>query len=235
MNTIRNTTIALMLATLPLVGACSQQPDPPRATSSATAEPQTALGKTVASAIEEARHELETGNLDISDGVNIDFGKEGHHVEVGGDETANLPHAEITPQGDLLIEGKAVDVTPAQRAMLLDYRGQVIAVAEAGMEIGVKGADLAGKAMWEAVTGVLHGDTDGIEKRMEAEGRKLEAEARKLCMRLPAMLDSQERLAASLPAFKPYARMTAKDIDDCADGEGFAATDSGSGTGAAGE
>ena len=37
----------------------------------------------------------------------------------------------------------------------------------------------------------------------------------KLCKQLPGMLASQQALAASLPAFKPYARMTQADIDDC--------------------
>ena len=31
------------------------------------------------------------------------------------------------------------------------------------------------------------------------------------------MMATQQKLAASLPAFKPYATMTQEDIDDCAD------------------
>ena len=56
-----------------------------------------------------------------------------------------------------------------------------------------------------------------IEQRMEAEGKKIEAQARKLCNLLPAMLNTQQELAASLPEFKPYATMTREDIDDCLD------------------
>ena len=44
---------------------------------------------------------------------------------------------------------------------------------------------------------------------------------------LPALLSSQQALAASLPAFKPYARMTQSDIDDCGKdvkGKGVAVT-----------
>jgi hypothetical protein len=36
-----------------------------------------------------------------------------------------------------------------------------------------------------------------------------------ICTQLPAMLATQQRLAASLPAFKPFANMTQEDIDDC--------------------
>ena len=40
--------------------------------------------------------------------------------------------------------------------------------------------------------------------------------ALKLCALLPAMRDSQDRLAASLPEFRPYANLDQSDIDDCA-------------------
>jgi hypothetical protein len=124
-----------------------------------------------------------------------------------------------------VIGGKPVAATPEQRALLLQYRGQVIAIAEAGMALGVQGADLAGKALGETFTGLLHGDTDGIDKRMEAEGKRMEAEARKLCVQLEPMRQTQQQLAASLPEFKPYARLTREDIEDCGKGDGVAVTD----------
>ena len=66
-----------------------------------------------------------------------------------------------------------------------------------------------------------------FETRKEAEGKKIEAEAMKLCKQLPPLLASQQALAASLPAFKPYATMTQDDIDDCGKdtkGKGVAVT-----------
>ena len=40
------------------------------------------------------------------------------------------------------------------------------------------------------------------------------------------MMALQQRLASSLPAFKPYATMTQEDIDECGDGsDGVAAMD----------
>ena len=145
-------------------------------------------------------------------GFNINVN--GHEIHNKGD---NLPKAEITPQGDLLIEGTAVDVTPAQRQELLAYRGRIIGIAEAGMAIGGKGADLAGEALG-GVVGAIFGGKEGekaFEQRMEAQGKQIEAEAMKLCTQLPGLLSSQQALAASLPEFKPYARMTQEDIDDC--------------------
>ena len=80
--------------------------------------------------------------------------------------------------------------------------------------------------------GVIFGGDEAekdFEARMEAEGKKIEAEALKLCHRLPALLASQQTLSASIPAFKPYATMTQSDIDDCGKdvkGKGVAVTSS---------
>ena len=81
-----------------------------------------------------------------------------------------------------------------------------------------------------ALTDVSFGGKEGekaFEQRMEAQGEKIEAEAMKLCVQLPPLLASQQALAASLPEFKPYARMTQDDIDDCGKdvkGKGVAVT-----------
>ena len=170
------------------------------------------IGRHVDEAINKARAELRTKNISISDGFNINVN--GHEIHNKGE---NLPKAEITPQGDLLIEDKAVSITPAQRQQLLAYRGQILGIAESGMAIGGKGADLAGEALG-GVVGAIFGGKDGekeFEKKIEAEAAKIEAEAMKICTRLPGLMAGQQALAASLPEFKPYARMTQEDIDDC--------------------
>lgn len=159
-----------------------------------------------------ARKELREKNLVLNNGVHINVN--GHEVERPGD---NLPKAEITPQGDLLIAGKPVTINADQRQQLLTYRNQIIGIAEAGMAIGAQGADIAGKALQgvgEAIFGGEQGQKN-YEARMEAEGKKIEAQAKTLCTRLPPLLATQNQLAASLPEFKPYASMTQTDIDDC--------------------
>ena len=220
---------AALLAGLSLT-ACSEPPAPPAPPAppsppvAANDSPKSFIGRHVDKALDEARKELATQNISISDGFDINVnGHQVHHPDAG------LPKAEITPQGDLLIEGKAVSITPAQRQELLTYRARIIGIAEAGMAIGGKGADLAGEALG-GVVGVIFGGKEGekaFEQRMEAQGKKMEAEAMKLCTQLPGLLSSQQALAASLPEFKPYARMTQADIDDCGKdvkGKGVAVT-----------
>jgi hypothetical protein len=70
----------------------------------------------------------------------------------------------------------------------------------------------------------MHGNADEAGQHIDAEGKRLEADAKQICAQLPAMLDTQQRLAASLPAFKPYATMDQSDIDDCMKGHGTSVT-----------
>ena len=79
--------------------------------------------------------------------------------------------------------------------------------------------DLKARRAWlgEALKGVFTGNTDEIEKRVEAEASKIKASALKLCDKLPAMMASQQQLKTSLPEFAPYATMTQDDIKDCRD------------------
>lgn len=216
MNAKCSLVLALLVGT-PLLG-CSRPPPVSAAPSAPT--PQTAqanagqkgyIARQIDSAFEQARRDLESKNLPIH-GVNIQIGD--HRVSNKDDA---LPKAEISPQGDLLIEGKAVAINADQRRDLLAYRRQIIAIAEAGMAIGSRGVDIAGKAVGgipELIFGGEQAQKD-YEARMQAEGRKIEAAARQLCGQLPPLLAAQQRLAASLPVFKPYATMTQADIDDC--------------------
>lgn len=162
-----------------------------------TKEEKTEVSSTIHKAIAEARDDLRTKNITVS------------HED-------NLPKAEITPEGDLLIDGKKIPANPQQHALLLQYRADVLAIAEAGMEIGAQGAGLATKAVGEAFKGIFSGKSEqDIEKAVEAEAGKIKASAAKLCERLPSMMQSQRKLAAALPEFAPYASMDQSDIDDC--------------------
>ncbi|QIL20713.1 DUF2884 family protein [Thermomonas sp. HDW16] len=215
MKQIHSLALALFVSA-PLL-ACSEPPAPPAPPAAPAPpvamqdSPKGFIGRQVEKAISQAREELRTQNISISDGININVN--GHEIK----RNEGLPKAEITPQGDLLIEGKTVAITAEQRQQLLTYRGQITGIAEAGMAIGVQGADIAGEALSGAV-GAIFGGKDSekeFEQRMQAQGNKIEAEAVKLCAYLPAMLSQQQALAAALPAFKPYANMTQADIEDC--------------------
>jgi hypothetical protein len=162
-------------------------------------------------AMERARRELATKDIDID---HIHVG----HGEHGGSDS--LPPAAITPRGDLLIAGKPVTATPEQHTMLLEYRRQIVGIAEAGMDIGEHGANLGTRAAKEAIWGALAGKSDKeIEASIAPQTEQLKIAAMKLCQRLPPLLASQQKLAAAMPDFRPYATMTQKDVDDCGKGD----------------
>lgn len=211
MTTPRSLLAIALLATLPALAACGAG-DPAPAEDTRQAAPQSALGKAAAAGIAKAREELATKNITVGQ---IHAG-----VRRGDTPEPDRPKGEITPEGDFLIDGRAVAVTPAQRALLLEHRARIVEIAEAGMEIGIQGADLAARAATEALKGVFSGRSEQeIERRVEAEADGIKAAALELCDRLPALYQSQQELAAALPEFAPYATMTADDLEDCRDGQ----------------
>ncbi|WP_052772754.1 hypothetical protein [Luteimonas sp. FCS-9] len=162
----------------------------------------------------EARAELETGNLDVGDAVQ--FGRDRRR---GRDADATLPKAEITPRGDFLIDGRAVAIDDGQRHQLLAYRGLVIDIARAGIDIGEVTALAAVDAVDRGTFGLVFSALTGsLERRIERTVRQsVEPGALRICARMPALHAAQQQLASGLPAFRPYARMEAHDAETCRD------------------
>ncbi|MBD9369123.1 hypothetical protein [Xanthomonas sp. XNM01] len=183
----------LLVALLPMA-ACQPADTARSAAQQATAAAADAMGKTSRDAIERARRELADADIDVGEG-----------------ETK----AKISPRGDLLIDGKPVPVDETQRALLLAHRGNIVKVAEAGIAIGMQGANLGTRAAGGALKSLLGGNSEEFSKQMEAEGARMEAEAQKICDLLPDLLASQQAVAAALPAFAPYATMDASDVSGC--------------------
>lgn len=143
------------------------------------------------------REEMATKDLDIGKGQ------------------AGLPRAALSPTGDLVIDGKKVDLSDSQRALLLSYRSQIAGIAETGAAIGIQGAALGVEGMKEAAKAAMGGDKAGLEARMEAKAADIKLAAQSLCDRMPALLESQRAAAEAVPEFRPYATMDEKDVMDC--------------------
>jgi hypothetical protein len=216
MKPITFSTLALALL-LPLVacGQSGQADSQPGVADNAAQALKDANEKTspsmisgeIQKAMQEAKQELATKNIDVN-GVHI--GDRQHN------DNDSRPKAEITPQGELLIAGKHVAATPVQHALLLDYRKQIVGIAETGMDIGAQGADLGVTAAKQALWGALAGKSDkDIEASIKPQTDKIEAAAARLCQRMPDLLSTQQKLAAEMPEFRPYATMQQKDVDDC--------------------
>lgn len=194
--------VGALAAALALTACNADQAPTARAPAGATSAPLPIIGNAVSRALDRASEKLRTENITVS-----------NH-----DGSDTLPKAQITPQGDFVVGDKTVPVTVAQRKMLLDYRERLMAIATQGIAIGKQGAALGMRAAGDALAGAFSGQSDTqIRQQMEARTSGIKQAAATLCDQLPALLTSQQQLAAALPAFKPYATMTAHDINDCHD------------------
>lgn len=158
------------------------------------------------------RARLDTENLDLGDGLR--FGKADKDRAA---KRSTLPKGEITPGGDLLVDGQAVAVDAGQRRQLLDYRAQIIDLARTGIDAGERAAMLAIDATDVSLFRLIVGGLSGsLERRVEATvHREILPMVLQVCQRLPQLRDSQQALAASLPQFRPYATLEADDVDNC--------------------
>lgn len=147
----------------------------------------TAEGGTVDKALAEASRKLHEENLKLG------------HEGVGA-------KAELTPQGDLLIDGVALPLTDEQRGAALAYRKEVLDVADAGMAIGKQGAALGVEAAGLALRSLFNGGADEAQARIEAEAKKIESAALALCENVEGLKAAQERFASLVPEFAPYAK-----------------------------
>ncbi len=159
-----------------------------------------------------ARRELDTGPLQLGDSLRF-----GTSAARASHADRTLPQAEITPQGDFLIEGRPVAIARHQRQELLLYRGEVIAIAKAGIDIGERSAQAALDAVDRGLFSLMFGAMTGsLERRIEKTVREtVEPGVRQICLSLPALRDRQQRLSVTLPAFRPYATLEAEDVQDC--------------------
>lgn len=176
----------LMLAPLLALAACGNASD------------DAATGTTLAEKVtREIREEMARENLDVGGGK-------------------GLPPAELTPEGELLIDGKAVGLDASQRELAIAYRADMAAIAEHGAAIGMEAAGLAKESIGIAIDGLLSGEgTGAVEAKTKEKAKDIEVAAMALCDRLPALYQSQQALAAAVPEFAPYAQMDKSDIDDC--------------------
>lgn len=126
-----------------------------------------------------------------------------------------VPEALISPSGDLTINGKRVQLEQTQRDLVVRYFTSANAIREDGFATGMAGASTALTALGSVVSGLAGGEPDKIGPAVDAKAAKVQAHVEKLCRDLRELAATQDALAASLPAFKSYALIEHKDVNDC--------------------
>ncbi|HJP97325.1 MAG TPA: hypothetical protein VJ862_02070 [Rhodanobacteraceae bacterium] len=197
---MRKVPVLLVASSLVTLMACSAGQPPSNDQSSAAVSSSSGPGivGAIDRAMDKASVELATKNITVSN------------------DHDNAPKAEITPQGDFLVAGQPVSLTPAQRREMLAYRQQLIEIARQGIAIGKQGATLGIHAASAAIAAAFSGESEQqVRQRVESQTSGIRTAAAKICDRLPALRASQQQLASDVRAFKPYADVTPAKIDEC--------------------
>jgi hypothetical protein len=125
------------------------------------------------------------------------------------------PEADIASDGSFAIDGKPVAITPAERDLLTQYNRSVRAVHETGLAMGKAGIETAAKAIAAKVS-ATPSKADAAAKSGAGTMQDLTLG---ICRDTAAIKVAQDRLAAQLAAFKPYAGIVGSgDAADCAKG-----------------
>ncbi|MEO5811111.1 MAG: hypothetical protein ABIU96_14950 [Rhodanobacter sp.] len=123
--------------------------------------------------------------------------------------------AKITATGDLRIAGTSVMATPAQRDLLKRYHTTALLLREHGVATGNAGIATADKAVSSVMSGLASGNTDNIDREVNASAAKVEAQATLVCNDLAELQSTQNTLATELPAFQPYAMIKGHEAGAC--------------------
>lgn len=124
----------------------------------------------------------------------------------------------IDSSGGLRIDDKPVALDEQQQALARRFHAEAMALQEAGRTAGLAGAAFAGKVVWSVMAGLVRGDTDLIEQRVDGQVAGLGEALLPLCQRIAALKTAQDGLSRALPAFAPYATITAAAASDCTTG-----------------
>ena len=123
--------------------------------------------------------------------------------------------AEILRDGDLRIAGRAVTLTPAQRALTTRYFTQAQVALFDGVRTGIAGARMAGSVIGALIPALFHDDSRIINDTAHAQTVNLDRHVDRLCAEIGAIRGTQDQLVARLPAFAPYAAIDQRSVKSC--------------------
>jgi hypothetical protein len=127
------------------------------------------------------------------------------------------PEARISSDGRLTIDGRDVAVSEVQRAELVSYYRAATGVLQQAIATGAAGAGVGAAAVSGIAAGFAKGDLSELKGKVEAQANVVRHEAMKICENLADLRTAQDALAAQLPAFQPYAVVSAHEAASCAE------------------
>lgn len=126
--------------------------------------------------------------------------------------------ATVSANGDLRIGSREIAVNSAQRQLLRRYFVTADGIGQQGIAVGKAGAHMAGGTIGDVFRNLFSGHPDRIDADVHKRTDRLLAKVSVICDGLQSLQTTQDELAASLAAFRPYANLHASDVQDCRDG-----------------
>ena len=127
----------------------------------------------------------------------------------------NQPTARIAADGSFSIAGKPVILSAPQRELFKQYHDDATRIRDEGIAAGKAGAAMAGHAIGDVVSGLVHGNPGTIGSAIKARAGRITAQAAQICHALDGLRTAQDAISGQVPAFQPYATITADKIQDC--------------------
>jgi len=123
--------------------------------------------------------------------------------------------ARVSADGALSIGKIPVAVDGGGRRLLAKYHADADTVTEQAHALTKQGVHFAFHTVADLLAEMVAGTTAQVGVDAEKGSRKLNAQARALCMTLDQWHTDQQAAAAVVPEFRPYATISAKDVADC--------------------
>ena len=126
-----------------------------------------------------------------------------------------VPDARVNAGGTLEIGGKAVALTPSQQRLTRDYFASVMALHADAIATGKAGLQTAHQVLGSLAAAMSSGNTRGLDRAIDAKTAAVDRSANRVCRDLSAIRKTQDAIAASLPAFRPYALIRERNVSKC--------------------
>jgi len=152
-------------------------------------------------------------DVNISNGGNIRLHDGYVTIQADGAQDAT-----VSADGGLRIGSRNIAVDNSQRQLLRRYYATADGIGQQGFAVGKAGAHMAGGTIGDVFKNLFTGHPDRIDADVHQRTDRLLAKVSVICDGLHSLQVTQDDLAASLAAFRPYAKLHAADVQDCRDG-----------------
>ena len=125
------------------------------------------------------------------------------------------PSAYVHADGELVIAGHTVTLTPADRALAQQYYEHALGISTAGEATGQAGGQLGVQIVGSLFAALWQDNSAVIDRTAHRGSARVSADVRSLCSQMAGLVSTQKALVAAVPAFAPYSIIRERDVRHC--------------------